>query len=268
MSELLSNILEKYVARSGPDSGEQDFVDKHTDNVNVTDAPGREGPSEGEKRKKAARSKVNQGEDDPEDEEAMYEQAEVDSVIAEYYEEASEEEREVIDQMMETEEGRAELAQWILEADENEDGDDDSEEDDEDEDEDDDDEDMNEAAADFKVGAKVKIDKPGHEWHGKTGEVLKSKTFDRTKKGIFSVGIKGTLSSNRFKSDELMLAEDVSLDEAHSKWTVELPDQKKTVTVDKARNSAEAIKKAVTQSGGKADDWKHVKVGKITKVKE
>ena len=204
MSELLSTILEKYVARSGPDSGEQDFVDKHTDNINVTDAPGREGPSEGEKRKKAARRKVNQGEDDPEDEEAMYEQAEVDSVIAEYYEEASEEEREVLDQMMETEEGRAELAQWILEADDEDD--DSSEDDDEDDDSEEDDNDMKK--------------------------------------------------------------EDVDLDEAHSKWTVELPDQKKTVTVDKARNSAEAIKKAVTQSGGKADDWKHVKVGKITKVKE
>ena len=139
MSELLTTILEKYVARSGPDSGEQDFVDKHTDNVNVTDAPGREGPSEGEKRKKAARKKFNQGEDDPEDEEAMYEEVDIDEVIREYYEEATDEEREILDQMMESEESREELARWILEADEDEDGDDDSKEDeDEDEEEDDD----------------------------------------------------------------------------------------------------------------------------------
>ncbi len=48
MSDLLSNILEKYkkagtldIDRSGANGKENDFIGKHTDNVDVKDAPGK-----------------------------------------------------------------------------------------------------------------------------------------------------------------------------------------------------------------------------------
>jgi len=58
-------------------------------------------------------------------------------------------------------------------------------------------------AAKFKVGQKVKINKPGHDWHGKSGKVLQGAKGGRTKNDTFSVGTAGTLMSSSFKSAEL-----------------------------------------------------------------
>jgi hypothetical protein len=67
MSDFLVNIIEKYKARSGD---EQDFMDKHTDNVEVTTAPGGEkGKEASEKMKKADRKNTRQGYEPGEDEE-------------------------------------------------------------------------------------------------------------------------------------------------------------------------------------------------------
>ena len=289
MSELLVNILEKYKAR-GED--EQNFADKHTDNVEVTNAPGREGSSEGEKRKKHNRAKNRQGYEPGEDEE-VYEARLldiIDEAISELAEDLDDEERAALYEMIEDDTRYEEFVESVFAESDLEMFLEESDEDDEDDEDEDDEEaevetepkekkNVTEAADDvleegkaakFKVGAKVKIDKPGHEWHGKTGEVLKSKTFDRTKKGVFAVGIKGTLASNRFNSDELTLAEDTELEEGlgFSKWSVELPSFKKTAEVVKARNKAEAIKRAVAKAGGKPDDWKHTKIGKVEKLSE
>jgi len=57
------------------------------------------------------------------------------------------------------------------------------------------------------------------------------------------------------------------LNEQFSAWEVELPDFKKVIKVDKARAQAEAIKKAVKMAGGKGDDWKTTKIGKVKKLK-
>jgi hypothetical protein len=69
MSELI-DILEKYKARSGD---EQNFMDKHTENIEVTDAPGGEkGKEASDKMKKADRKSKRQGYE-PEEDEEMYE---------------------------------------------------------------------------------------------------------------------------------------------------------------------------------------------------
>ena len=141
-----NSILEKYKARSGD---EQNFMDKHTDNVNVTDAPGGDTAKKViDKMKKHDREKTRQGLD-PEEEEDMYESNEhliemIDVMIREYYEEdASAEEQEILDEMMSSAEGYQELVDMILIS-EDEDEDEDEDDDDEDEDEDDDDEDDDE----------------------------------------------------------------------------------------------------------------------------
>lgn len=138
MSDL-NTILEKYKARSGD---EQNFMDKHTDNVNVTDAPhGDTAKKVIDKMKKHDRKKTRQGLE-PEEEEDMYESNEhlvdmIDVMIREYYEEdATPEEQELLDEMMSSAEGYQELVDMILIS-EDEDEDDD-EEDDEDDEEDDD----------------------------------------------------------------------------------------------------------------------------------
>ena len=142
MSDL-NTILEKYKARSGD---EQNFMDKHTDNVNVTDAPhGDTAKKVIDKMKKHDRKKTRQGVD-PEEEEDMYESNEhlidmIDVMIREYYEEdATPEEQELLDEMMSSAEGYQELVDMILIS-ENDDEDEDEEDDEEDEDEEDDEED-------------------------------------------------------------------------------------------------------------------------------
>jgi len=66
---------------------------------------------------------------------------------------------------------------------------------------------LEESAARFKVGAKVKVNKKGHDWHGKVGTVVKSKVGDRTKKDTFAVGDIQGLQSDHFKGSELTLVE-------------------------------------------------------------
>lgn len=133
MSDL-NTILEKYKARSGD---EQNFTDKHTDNINTTDAPGGDTVKKViDKMKKHDRKATRQGLD-PEEEEDMYESNEdlldtIDTMIREYYdEEASAEEKELLDEMMSSAEGYQELVDMVFEEkdknddedDENDDGD-------------------------------------------------------------------------------------------------------------------------------------------------
>lgn len=67
-------------------------------------------------------------------------------------------------------------------------------------------------------------------------------------------------------TDREQQEEETDIGEDYSKWKVELPSYNKTITVNKARGTAEAIKKAVEQAGGKGKDWLHADVGKVTKV--
>ena len=117
MSDL-NNILEKYKARSGD---EQNFMDKHTDNVQVTDAPGGEvAKKAADKMKKHDRKKHRQGLT-PEEEEDMYEENEdlldvIDDMIRDYYEEeASAEEKEMLEEMMSSADGYSELVDMVFE---------------------------------------------------------------------------------------------------------------------------------------------------------
>lgn len=135
MSDL-NTILEKYKARSGD---EQNFMDKHTDNVNTTDAPGGDTAKKViDKMKKHDRKATRQGLD-PEEEEDMYESNEnlldtIDAMIREYYEEeASAEEKELLDEMMSSAEGYQELVDMVFEEKDKDDDDEDDENDDGDE---------------------------------------------------------------------------------------------------------------------------------------
>jgi hypothetical protein len=69
MSELI-NILEKYKARSGD---EQNFMDKHTENIEVTDAPGGEKGKEASEKMKKDDSKGKRKGYEPGEDEEMYE---------------------------------------------------------------------------------------------------------------------------------------------------------------------------------------------------
>jgi hypothetical protein len=55
----------------------------------------------------------------------------------------------------------------------------------------------------YKIGHVVKINKPGHPWHGKLGHVLKSKTITAKNASEYAVGIEGSNASERFMEDEL-----------------------------------------------------------------
>ena len=139
MSDL-NTILEKYKARSGD---EQNFMDKHTENVQVTDAPhGDTAKKTIEKMKKHDRKKTRQGME-PEEEEGMYESEEqlvdmIDRLIREYYnDDASSEEREMLDEMMSSAEGYQELIDMVFEETEKDEDEDEEDEDEEDDDDDD-----------------------------------------------------------------------------------------------------------------------------------
>ena len=154
----LNDILEKYKARSGD---EQNFMDKHTDNVQVTDAPGGDTAKKVvDKMKKHDRKSTRQGLE-PEEEEDMYESEEhlidmIDEMIRDYYNaDASSEEQELLDEMLSSAEGYQELVDMIFES-EDEDEDEDEEDDDEDEDEEDDDDDDDEV---IEKNPKLKKDK-------------------------------------------------------------------------------------------------------------
>lgn len=182
MSDTLKNILEKYRAAGGD---EQRFADKHTDNVQVTDGPGaKEASKAGKstKKKKDERHGYEPGEDEEvyessvfniedlrsvlsekEMDESLIEEIEkelveakdttdyfnlIDDAINTFIEEASEEERAVVQEMISTEEGYQELLDFIFEED------DEDEEDDDDDDEDDEDDDEEEYKAEVEVKTK------------------------------------------------------------------------------------------------------------------
>ena len=159
MSDLLSNILEKYkkagtldIDRSGADGKENDFIGKHTDNVETFDGPGM-------KEIDAAVAAVSHakraphhgyevdGDDDVyestdmtyaddieelagmeyEDEDLMLDEEQlqedasffmklIDEVVEEFYnEEADEEEKAMLDEMLATDEGYIEFVDMIFE---------------------------------------------------------------------------------------------------------------------------------------------------------
>lgn len=171
MSSTLKNILEKYKARS---EDEQHFMDKHTDNVAMHDAVGKSEHDDAvSKIKKHSRSKTRQGYEPGEDEEvyesftledvrAALSAAEInesvidevedtltnaspsyfmkiiDEAINEFYDEASEEEQNLLDEMLSTDEGYEELIDFIFEEKCEECGCEECECDDEDEEDDDD----------------------------------------------------------------------------------------------------------------------------------
>lgn len=159
MSELLSNILEKYkkagaldIDRSGADGKEEDFIGKHTDNVEVIDGPGMKeidaaiAAVSHQKRAPHHGHEVDSDDDmyesldmtyaddieelagmewDDEDlmieEEILQEDAAffmklIDEVVEEFYnEEADEEEKAMLDEMLATDEGYIEFIDTIFE---------------------------------------------------------------------------------------------------------------------------------------------------------
>jgi len=170
MSELLSNILEKYkragildIDRSGADGKESDFIGKHTDNVNVFDGPGvaeidkavaainhiKRGPerhgheidTDADVYESADMSYADEIEElsgmDYNDEDLVIEEdilqedaafflKLIDEAVAEFYEEeADDEEREMLDEMLASDEGYQEFIDLIFEAKECDDEDDD-----------------------------------------------------------------------------------------------------------------------------------------------
>ena len=160
MSDLLSNILEKYkkagtldIDRSGADGKENDFIGKHTDNVETFDGPGMKEIDAAV----AAVSHKKRGEDrhgyevdtdddvyesldmtyaddieelagmEYDDEDLMLEEDQlqedagffmklIDEVVEEFYnEEADEEEKAMLDEMLATDEGYIEFVDMIFE---------------------------------------------------------------------------------------------------------------------------------------------------------
>jgi hypothetical protein len=165
MTNLLT-ILEKYKSRSGEDSPEQDFFYKHTDNVSVFDGPGvaeiraaidaapghavntelRHGYKPDEDASvyesfdiEQVRIALQEAELDEETiseiEQSLIEDSEIElhqmvgEAVADYYNNATEEEQQILDEMLSTDEGYEELLDMIFE---NEEDDEDEEEDDED----------------------------------------------------------------------------------------------------------------------------------------
>lgn len=153
MNEKLLSIIEGYKAKSGD---EQNFMDKHVDNISVFDGPG----VEEIRRASDAVSFINRdpmkGYNPGQDEE-VYEQfaSEIEEAIQEFLEEADEEERQALEELFSTEEGYDEFVAMLMEEDD-EDEDDDSEEDDDDTEEMDDD---SEEDGDIEVNPKMKKEK-------------------------------------------------------------------------------------------------------------
>jgi hypothetical protein len=177
MSTKLISILEKYKSRAGEDSDEQNFVYKHTDNIEVFDGPGvaeikaaiaaspghsiNSDPRHGYRPDEDASVyeetntfeleeiketllKYNLDEDTIEQIEASLLESSanemlriIDEAVNDFYQEATKEEKDVLDEMLSTDEGYAELIDMIFEEDESEE--DDSEDDSSEEEEEDDD---------------------------------------------------------------------------------------------------------------------------------
>lgn len=160
MSDLLSNILEKYkkagtldIDRSGADGKENDFIGKHTDNVETFDGPGMKeidaavAAVSHQKRGEHRHGYEVDGDDDVyestdmtyaddieelagmewDDEDLMIEEEVlqedaaffmrlIDEVVEEFYnEEADEEEKAMLDEMLATDEGYIEFVDLIFE---------------------------------------------------------------------------------------------------------------------------------------------------------
>lgn len=139
MSTTLINVLEKFKKvekgpldpqRSGADGAEDDFIGKHIDNVeDHDDSVNKDGHphTAGEKGKRAPIKKHRKGYEKGEDE-TVYEEVDlideeleilaniVEEAIDEFMEEATDEEREIIAEMLETDEGYNELIAAVLEA--------------------------------------------------------------------------------------------------------------------------------------------------------
>lgn len=167
MSDTLQKILEKYKKvekgpldpkRSGADGKEDDFIGKHTDNVDVKDAPGKVEHDKIEGAAKKIKRKPFKGYEPGEDED-MYESVDhvsldevdmteeefelmieedatfylkmIDEAVQEFIdEEATEEEKELLDEMLSSDEGYEEFIDILFEgkkgvADENKEGGDD-----------------------------------------------------------------------------------------------------------------------------------------------
>jgi len=152
MNDKLLSIIEKYKSRAG-DGPEQDFMDKHTENVSILDGPGY---AEIRKASDATQYHVRKPQhgNDAGDDEAVYEEyAEaINEAVEEFLEEATEEERETLEELFSTEEGYDEFVSYIFEEKDDED-DEEDEDDDEEEDDDDDDE---------VIDASPKIKKEGY----------------------------------------------------------------------------------------------------------
>jgi RecG-like helicase len=134
MSDLLNNLFEKYKAKGGD---EQNFMDKHTDNVQVTSAPGSNEVKP--KNKKYDRKKDRKGYEPGEDEEvyetfALLNLEDLNNAIHEFCEESSQEDIDILEEILNNEEYTDELLKYIFE--ENEEDDEDDEDDDDEEEED------------------------------------------------------------------------------------------------------------------------------------
>ena len=149
-NEKLLSILEGYKAKSGD---EQNFMDKHTENMSIMDGPGY-----AEIRKATdAVSYINRnpvkGYNPGQDAEVYEEYADViNQAVEDFLEEASDEERETLEELFSTEEGYDEFVSMIFEKDE----DDDDEDDDDDDEDDDDDVDDDEEDGEIETNPKVK----------------------------------------------------------------------------------------------------------------
>lgn len=167
MSEYLLNILEVYKARSGD---EENFMKKHTDNVDEYESDGAKVNKKHEKNAKYySRAKHRKGYEPGEDED-VYEEVEltdeeyesyIDSVLEDVFEELTDEEREIMTEMLESDEGREEFFNSLFEAkceDDEEEDDDDEEDDDEDDEEEDDEEDDD---GEVEVNPKMNKEKKG-----------------------------------------------------------------------------------------------------------
>lgn len=149
MSEL-QRILEKYKSRAGDDSDEQAFMDKHTDNISVFDGPGVEEVKRAVDAVSHNNADGHHGHtlEDAEDmyenfsiedlrsilesmevdsdftdelEKALKESAPshvlkvIDEAVRDYYDEATDEEKEMLDEMLSSDEGYEELINYIFE---------------------------------------------------------------------------------------------------------------------------------------------------------
>lgn len=138
-NNTLTDILEKYkkVERGyldNKDEGEENFIDKHIDNVQVTDHPSVEKEkghphNAGEKAKTAPRKKDNKGYEPGEDAKVYESVQEIDEELDNFLQiieeavddflmnDASEEEALLIREMFDTDEGYAEFMEMMMEAD-------------------------------------------------------------------------------------------------------------------------------------------------------